>query len=763
MFTPGSRRYLRHLAFCLALATWAAPPAPGFAQTGATIAEIVVEGAQRIEPDTVRSYLLVRAGDPFDTRRIDRSLKSLFATGLFADVRIRTSGDALIVTVVENPVINRIAFEGNLRVDDETLDQEVSLRARVIYSRSKVQNDVNRILTIYRATGRFGATVEPKVIRLEQNRVDLVFEISEGELTEVERIRFVGNRAFSDSRLREIIRTKETRWYRIFSSDDKYDPDRLTLDRELLRQFYLNNGYADFRVNSAIAELTLDREDFFITITLAEGSRYGIGDIVIEARLRDLESADVAEAIEIEQGDLYSAEKVDETVDSLNAAVGTLGYAFVDIRARTTRNREERTIDVAFEINEGPRTFVERIDIEGNVRTVDEVIRREFRVVEGDAFNTSKLRRSMQRIQALNYFEKVAIDQVPGSEADKVVIKAEVEEKSTGSFSVGVGFSSTYGPLGDIAIRERNLLGRGQDLKLGVTIAARQSEIDLSFTEPYFLDREVSAGFDLFRTQTDLQDDQSHDFEEIGLALRSGYPITEALTQGWTYGLKQTEITDVDASASQLIKDQAGSEVLSQVAHRLTYDRRDNRILPTDGYVVRLTNEVAGFGGSVRHLRNVVDAATFYTLADQWIISVTGTAGYIVGLGEDVLFSQRFFIGGDDLRGFANAGVGPRDKDTDDSLGGEWKYTGTVELSFPIGLPTELGVSGRVFTDVGSSGKIEPSTSAVDDTGSVRASVGSGVTWTSPVGLIGLDFGVPVLKESFDETELVRVNFGTRF
>lgn len=763
MFTLGSKRYLRHLAFCLALVTWAAAPAPGFAQTGDAIREIVVEGAQRIEPDTVRSYLLVRAGDLFDTQRIDRSLKSLFATGLFADVRIRRSDDALIVVVVENPVINRIAFEGNRRVDDETLEQEVSLRARVIYSRSKVQNDVNRILTIYRAHGRFGATVEPKVIQLGQNRVDLVFEVSEGELTEVERIRFVGNRAFSDSRLREIIRTKETRWYRIFSVDDKYDPDRLTLDRELLRQFYLNNGYADFRVNSAIAELTPDRADFFITITIEEGSRYAFGDTLIEARLRDLDSTDVEEAIEIERGDWYDAKKVDETVDALSAAVGTLGYAFVDIRARTKRNREERTIDVTFEVNEGPRSFVERIDIEGNVRTVDEVIRREFRIVEGDAFNASKLRRSIQRVRDLNYFEKVAMDQVPGSDADKVIIKAAVEEKSTGSFSVGAGYSSTYGPLGDIGIRERNLLGRGQDIKLGLTIAAKQSEIDLSFTEPYFLGREVSAGFDIFRTQTDLQDTRSHDFEEIGLALRSGYPITEALSQGWTYGLKQTEITDVDASASQLIKDQSGSELLSQVSHLLTYDRRDSRIRPTDGYFVRLNNDVAGLGGSVRHFRNAVTAGRFYTLADQWILSVTGTAGHIIGLGEDVLFSQRFFIGGDDLRGFANNGVGPRDKSTDDALGGEWAYTGTVEVSFPIGLPTELGVSGRVFTDVGSSGKIEPTTSNVNDTGSIRASMGTGITWTSPVGIIGLDFGVPVLKESFDETELVRVNFGTRF
>ena len=738
-------------------------PVPAKAQSGIVVREIVVDGAQRIEPETVRSYLLIQEGDVFNPERVDRSLKSLFATGLFADVTISRQRDTLIVNVIENPVINRIAFEGNKRLDDEALESEVTLRPRVIYTRTKVQNDVKRILTLYRRSGRFAATVEPKVIQLPQNRVDLVFEVNEGKLTEVESIRFVGNREYGDGRLREVIRTKETRWYRFFSSDDTYDPDRLTLDRELLRRFYLSDGYADFRVVSAVAELTPDRRDFFITFTIEEGVRYEFGDIGVEANLRDLEAEDIATVIEIEKGDWYDADELDNTIDALTDAVGSRGYAFVDIRPRIDRNREKRVIDVIFEVNEGPRVFVERIDIAGNVRTIDEVIRREFRLVEGDAFNTAKLRRSRQRIQNLNFFEKVEVERVPGSAADKAVVKVEVEEKSTGSLSVGAGYSTSSGAMGDVGIRERNLLGRGQDLKLNLTVAERRSAIDLGFTEPYFLDREVAAGFDLFHVGTDFQDTSSYDSEVTGISLRAGYPITEHLRQSWKYTFKRTKVTDVDDNASIYVQAEEGDRFLSEVSHSILYDRRDNRFVPTEGYFARVTNDVAGLGGDSHYLRTTVSGGQYYALRDQWILGFTGRAGYIYGLGEDVDLTDRYFIGGDDLRGFATHGVGPRDSSTDDALGGEWMYTVTAELSFPLGLPNEFGISGRLFTDLGSSGKIEPGGTNINDTGSVRASLGTGISWVSPFGPIGIDLGFPVLSENFDEEENFRINFGTRF
>jgi outer membrane protein insertion porin family len=637
------------------------------------------------------------------------------------------------------------------------------LRPRVVFTRTKVQQDVQRILDLYRASGRFAATVDPKVIRLPQNRADLVFEINEGPLTEVRNIRFIGNHEMSDSTLRGVIRTKETAWYRFFSTADTYDPDRLTLDRELLRRFYLKEGFADFRVNSAVAELTADKSAFFITFSLEEGERYKFGKIDIKSTLRGFDPETVKDQIDIEEGDWYDASAVDKAIDVLTDAIGNLGYAFVEVRPRIKRHREEKTIDVSLEIGEGPRIFVERIEISGNVRTVDEVIRREMQLVEGDAYSTAKERKSQKRLEDLDFFESVKVERVPGSEPDKAVINVEVEEKSTGSLGFGVGFSTSEGPLVDVTLRERNLLGRAYDLSLSGTLAASRSQLNLGFTNPYFLDREVAAGFDVFRVSTDQQDSSSFDKTDTGFDLRAGYPITDNLSQNWAYTFKRTEITDVGSSASALIRAQEGNNYLSEVSHSLIYDMRDSRINPTDGYIAGLTNDVAGLGGTTRYLRNVVRAAYYYPITDDFIFHVNGRAGHIFGLGQDVKIQDRFFVGGDRLRGFAAAGIGPRDAATGDALGGEWMYAGTVELRFPLGLPEEFQVSGRLFADAGSVGTVNPSSPTVVDSKNIRASVGVGVSYISPFGPIGVDFGYPVVKDSLDDVENFRINVGTRF
>lgn len=762
-------RLLIRLMFVLsAVAAVCGLPADGRAavEGGGVVRRIVVEGAQRIEPDTVRTYLLVQEGDAFDPARIDRSLKSLFATGMFADVTLRREGDTLVITVVENPIINRIAFEGNRHIEEDALKSEVTLKPRVIYTRTKVQNDVARILTLYRRSGRFAATVEPKIIQLEQNRVDLAFEINEGEATKVRSVRFVGNREYSDSDLRGAIRTKESRWWRFFSSDDTYDPDRLTVDRELLRRYYLAEGFADFRVASAVAELTPDRKDFFITYTLEEGPRYKFGNIDVDVHLRDLKKESLSQSIEkVEAGDWYNADHVEDTIDALTDDVGTLGYAFVDVRPRINRNREAKTIDVTFEVNEGPRVFVERIDIEGNIRTLDQVIRREFRLVEGDAFNSAKLRRSRKRLQNLDFFETVNVEQVPGSAPDKTVIKVDVAEKSTGSLSIGVGYSTVNGPLGDFGIRERNFLGRGQDLKFNTTIAAKKSQIDFSFTEPYFLDRELSAGFDIFHVSTDHQDTSSMDTKSTGGALRTGYHLTEDLSQSVKYTFERSELTNVSTNASRYIRAEEGSDYSSEISQALLYDRRDSRVNPTDGYFMRLSNDLAGLGGSVHSLRTKVDGGKYFPFGRkrEWVLGLTASSGYIVGLGEDVRLLDRFFMGGSDMRGFATAGVGPRDITTDDSLGGEWMYKGTAELKVPLGIPDELGITGRVFMDMGATGHVSNGGADINDVGVPRAAVGAGITWVSPFGPVGLDVGYPIFKEDFDRTELLHVNFGSKF
>ncbi len=445
--------------------------------------------------------------------------------------------------------------------------------------------------------------------------------------------------------------------------------------------------------------------------------------------------------------------------------VGTQGYAFVDIRPRLDRNREKKTIDIVFEVQEGPRVFVERIDITGNVRTMDEVIRREFRLVEGDAFNAAKLRRSRQRIQDLDFFEKVSVEQVPGSAPDKAVVKVAVEEKSTGSLSIGAGFSTGSGFLGDISIRERNFLGRGQDLQASVLIGQQQQQVDLSFTEPYFLGKEIAAGGDLFFVQTDRQDESSFDTTTIGGDLRANYPLTEHLRQGWRYTLKQTDVNNVPNDASIFIKDAEGKETYSEVSHSLTYDRRDSRINPTEGYFGKHTVDIAGLGGTAKYIRNRVDAGYYYPVADKWVLSLSGSGGYVHGLGEDVKLLDRFYIGGNEVRGFKTDGIGPRDKTTDDALGGEIFYASSLQLSFPLGLPQELDIRGRVFTDVGSSWQLaeQGNGDIVEDASSPRLSVGTGLTWVSPFGPLGIDLGFALIKQEFDKTEILRLNFGTRF
>lgn len=757
------------------------PPSPGAPQPSATqpppagepvpdqpvLARIVVEGNQRIEVETVASYLTVRPGAPFGPNEINESLKKLFATGLFADVSIRVDGQAIIVRVVENPIINRIAFEGNLRTKDDVLSQEVQLRPRVVFTRTKVQNDVKRILQVYRRSGRFGATVEPKVIMLEQNRIDLVFEINEGPLTDIARISFVGNERFSDRTLRGEIFTRESRWYRFFSSADTYDPDQLAFDQDTLRRFYLNKGYADFRVLSAIAELSPDKDAFFITFTIEEGERYKFGKIGIDTAIRELDPKPLMKLITVEEGDWYSAREVENTVLALTTEVGNFGYAFVDIRPKVKRDREKRTIDITFDVKEGPRVFVERIDIGGNVRTLDRVIRREFRLVEGDAFNASKLERSRARVSNLGFFSRVEVKTEEGSSPDRTVVKIDVAERSTGELGIGAGYSTTDGVIANVALRERNLLGKGQDVRVMFTASGRTQEFDISFTERYFLDRNLSAGFDLFHISEDNSDLSSFSSVRTGGSLRLGYEINERWSQRLRYTLRQDDVEVTDpGTASDAIKEQEGIFLTSLVGQDLTYDRRDSTIRPTKGYFARLSADFAGLGGDLHYVRGRLSTGLYVPITEEIIASLTATGGIIEGLGEDIRITDSFFLGGDNLRGFETAGVGPRDTGTGDALGGKRVAYGSLQFRFPIGLPDEFGITGTLFSDFGTLTDIDfDSTLSPDivDIPSVRVAWGTGLSWNSPVGPLSLDFAWPLKQEDFDETEVFRLRFGTRF
>lgn len=727
------------------------------------IEQVVVRGVQRIHPSTVESYMAIKAGDGFDRDKIDESLKSLFATGLFADVVLRRSGNDLVVEVVENPIINRIAFEGNDSLEDEELEVEVELRPRVVFTRTKVQNDVSRLLELYRRSGRFAATVEPKVIQLDQNRVDLVFEINEGPMTRVTQINFIGNDVFSDSDLRGEISTKESAWWRFLASGDQYDQDRVEYDKELLRRFYLRNGYVDFSVISAVAELTPDRQEFFITFTVEEGERYKVGDINFETNLETLDIDELRQQLTFETGDWYDASEIDNSIDLMLSTLQDQQFAFADVRPRSERNEEENTVNLTFDVQEGSRVFVERIDISGNVRTIDEVIRRELELIEGDPFNRTQLERSERALNNLNYFETVEVQTLQGSAPDQTVIDVDVVEQSTGEISLGAGFSSFDGPLADFSIRERNFLGKGQDVRLAAQMSGRRQEFDLSFTEPYFLDRDLSAGVDLFHITTDFQDESSFDERRTGFGFRFGYDLGLDLRQNLRYRFESSEITDVDANASRFIRDQEGERVVSLVGQDLVYDKRNSRLNPSDGYMLRLSTDIAGLGGDTYFVRGRAGGAYYYPIANQVVLSTSAEVGAIYALSDDVGIQDRFFIGGETLRGFATSGIGPRDILTDDALGGNLFARGSLELSLPVGLPDELGILGHIFTDVGTLTEIDASGPGIVDEASPRVAVGVGVSWQSPFGPIRIDVALPVMKEDYDDTEELRFSFGTRF
>ena len=751
--------FIRPLVAALAVLCASALPA-----TAQVVDRIDVTGNQRVEDGTVTSYIPIAPGTFVTDADVDRALKALFATGLFSDVTLRRQGTTLVVSVVENPVINRLAFEGNRKIRTEILEAEVQLRPRVVFTRARVQNDVQRLLQVYRRSGRFAATVEPKVIQLEQNRVDLVFEVNEGPVTGIRRINFIGNQVFSDRKLRGQIATKETRFYRFLSTNDTYDPDRITFDRELLRRFYLSEGYADFRVVSVNADLSPDREGFFLTIAVEEGERFKVGDITVESTVRDLTPAQLQGVVEIESGDTYNADKIELAIEDLSFSVGQLGYAFVDIRPRVNIDRETNVIDITFEMNEGPRVYVERINITGNVRTLDKVIRREFKLSEGDAFDTAKLQASRRNVRGLGYFRDVQITREAGTSPDRSIINVDVQEQSTGELSFGLGFSTTDGPIGDISIRERNLLGRGQDLRASFSLSGRTQEIDLSFTEPAFLERDIAAGFDIFRQTTDLQSESSFDQKELGFSLRLGYPLTENLRQRLTYTLREDTIENVNADVSSFIAQQAGTDVTSAVSHALIYDQRDDIIDPTEGYRVTVEQTLAGLGGTKRYLKNTIDYETFYPIRDDIVGSLGVQQGFVVGIGKDVEIGDRFFVGGNNFRGFEPAGVGPRDKLSGDSLGGNVFYVGTAEVRFPIGLPPELGVNGVAFTQAGSLAGVDGAkTSPLFDVGSVRVSSGIGFAWKSPFGPFRIDYATAIRKERLDRTQNIFFSFGTRF
>ncbi|MFN4230236.1 outer membrane protein assembly factor BamA [Parvibaculum sp.] len=741
---------------------------PALAQEQTVVTEVVVRGNQRIEAETVRSYTMIKPGMGYSPELADQSLKQLFATGLFADITMRLEGTALVVSVVENPIINRVAFEGNSAIKEEDLQKEVQLQPRVIYTRAKVQSDVTRMIELYRRGGRFSATIEPKVIQLPQNRVDLVYEISEGPKTKIASINFIGNKEFSDGTLREVISTSESAWWKFLSSSDSYDPDRLTYDRELLRRYYLQRGYADFRVVSAVADLSRDDSAFHITFTVDEGEVYQFGEIKVVTELAKLNQEELEALLLPKSGETYDAGLIDKTIDELTYAAGTQGYAFAEVRPRIKRRKDERVIDLTFQITEGPRVYVERINITGNSRTLDKVIRRQIRMSEGDAFNKVLLDKSEKNIRALQYFSKVEVTQNPGSAPDKTVLGVDVQEQSTGSLSLSAGFSTLDNAVAGIQLSERNFLGRGLQLSTALSISKRRQLIEFHYTDPYFLDRDLVGGIDLFGSETDYQNESSFNSRSQGFGFRFGFPLSEKSRLLTRYQFRFDEIFDVDPAASLAVKAAEGQEYRSIIGYDYYYDNRNDPVEPTGGWDFLFTQNFAGLGGTVRFISNEVLARYYFPLSDDFLTSWRLDGGYVQGLGDDVPLNDHFFKGGNTIRGFARGGVGPRDitSPNKDAVGALAYVFGTAELSFPNGLPEALGIKTSVFADGGYIGLTDYDQAlypGIVDDFAPRASVGVSLYWQSPFGPIRLDFAQVLLDEPYDEKEAFRFSAGTSF
>jgi outer membrane protein insertion porin family len=784
-----------------------------------SVNSIEVRGNRRVEVDTVRSYFRPGPGGQLTAEQENEGLKSLVATGLFEDVRTDHVGGRLVVTVVENPVINRVAFEGNKKAKDEQLKAEMQSKPRGTLSRPTVQADVQRIIEIYHRNGRFDVKVEPKIIDLPNNRVDLVFEITEGKKTGVREIRFVGTHAFSNGRLKDVIKISESNWLSFLQSTDIYDPDRVEADRDLLRRFYLKNGYADVRIVSAIGEYDPAKKGFIVTFNIDEGIQYRVGTVDVLSNVQSIDPASLRGALKIGAGSVYNADLVEKSIESMTIEAAKRGYAFANVRPRGDRDFERKLINLTFVLDEGARAYIERINIRGNTRTRDYVIRREFDLGEGDAYNRALVDRAERRLKNLNYFKTVKITNEPGSAPDRVVINVDVEEQPTGEFSISGGYSTSDGFLASASVADRNLLGRGQFAKASVTYGQYARGFELNFAEPYLLGYRMAGGIDLFARQSLATSYVSYNTQTVGVNLRLGFALSEEIAFAPRYSIYQQEVSlpdylnncsaptgelftttpvgynphtlnplnsagglpdecyaDGEASLPVRIELSKGPVIVSLVGYSLSYNTLDNNKSPTKGLFLELKQDIAGIGGNVNFIRSTADARNYYELFPDIIGVVHLQGGVMNGWGgQSVRMLDNFQMGPNLVRGFAPSGIGPRDVSpftTQDALGGTMFWGASFEAQTPLYfLPKEIGIKVAAFADAGSLWNYQSETSwavtgetlQVADDKTIRSSVGMGLIWDSPLGPLRFDFAYAVTKASYDRTQFFRFSGGTKF
>jgi outer membrane protein insertion porin family len=772
-----------------------------------TASSIVVEGSRRVEADTIRSYFKPGPGGRIGPEQEDEALKALVATGLFSDVRINHTGGRIVVMVVENPVINRVAFEGNKKAKDEQLNAEVQSKPRGTLSRPTVQADVQRIIEIYHRTGRFDVSVDPKIIELPNNRVDLVFEIREGDKTGIKDIRFVGTKAYSSSRLKDVVKTSESNILSFLQTTDIYDPDRVEADRDLLRRFYLKHGYADVRIVSAIGEYDPAKKGFVVTYTIDEGAQYRVGTVEVISNVHAIDPAGLRSQLKLGAGSVYNADLVEKTVEAMTIQAARQGYAFANVRPRGDRNFETKTINLAFVVEEGARAYIERINIRGNTRTRDYVIRREFDLGEGDAYNRALIDRAERRLKNLNYFKTVKITNEPGSAPDRVVLNVDVEEQPTGEFSISGGYSTADGLIGEVSVADRNLMGRGNYAKASVSYGQYVRGFDLTFVEPFLFGYRMAGGIDLFARQNFRSSYVSYDSQTVGTNLRLGFALTEEIAFQPRYSFYQQKITlpnqynncqfssnalingglgvtpaneangsdtnvlangpfggcYADGEASLAIRKElaAGPVNVSLVGYTMSYNTLDNNKLPTSGLFAELRQDFAGVGGDVDFIRTSVETRKYYEVFSDVVSVFKLQAGNISSWGgQQLRMLDHFQMGPNLVRGFSPAGIGPRDLTpgtTNDALGGSLYWGASVEAQTPLYfLPKDVGIKLAVFADAGSLWSYKGPTFwnvtgetlqvGLDSPSMIRSSVGVGLLWDSPLGPLRFDLAYPITK-----------------
>ncbi|XDZ64738.1 outer membrane protein assembly factor BamA [Alphaproteobacteria bacterium LSUCC0684] len=756
---------MKKLAFLfviMAVIGWTGLSSETYAQNNpAPVAKINVEGAQRIDPETVLAYAAVRVGESLSDRELNSILSRLYDTELFNDVMIDFSEGILTITVDENPIINRISLEGNDVLKDEQLLEIINIKPRRVYTDKLALDTKNTLMEVYRQSGRYAAIINPKIIELPDKRVDLVFEIDEGPLIKIKAIKFIGNERFSDRALKSVIQSRETKWYIFFTANDKYDPGRLRLDTQNLRQFYLENGYAEIDIVRATGELLPDRSGFVLTFQISEGDQYAVAEVAINSEIEGLEGSALEEYITLERGEIYDTRVMEETLGEITNALGTLGYAFVNVAPQFDLDNEAKTLDVMINIASSQRNYVEEISIKGNDRTLDSVIRREFELVEGDSFNQLKLTQSERNVRNLGYFSKVSVNVQPGSSEEQSIVEMNVEETATGTFAIGFGYSTFDQGSLSLGINENNFLGTGKGARASLSVSGKKTNFRAGITEPHLFDRNLLGSFDIFKDESEVSDVTT---EKGGFDFGFGFSAAGNYRHRVGYLLAETK-TRTSSTTSASTSGDEGTLLVSEVSYTISKDTRDNRIDPRKGYLLRATQSLAGLGGDVTYASTVLRGQYLKPLLfGTYVIGVDGETGFIDGLGEKVTRSNRFQIGGRKLRGFGGSGIGPRDTGDDTAVGGNNYYIASLNLTSDAGFDKDLGLRWTVFTDIGSLwGTDYPANVRGANDSSMRSSLGYGLLWDTAIGPMSFIWAFPLEKKSYDKTKVFQFSFGGRF